>query len=127
MTDYDNNMKGYLWHESDSKVLRKGTMTIDNKKYYTAIVESTNNEGKKKLECLVSVGLLHINAPEDKRNPQGPDISGPITFQDSGKKYQFKGWRQMSKKNGSEYTSVSITEKDAVPETTPQTESTSKF
>jgi len=126
MTDYDDNMRGYLWHETDSKVLRKGKMKIQGKEYYTAIVESTNDKGKKKYECMVSVGLLHINAPEDKRNPKAPDISGPITFKDSGKQYKFAGWRKISKE-GSEFTSVSITEKDVVHQTTPQSENTAKF
>ena len=58
---YDNEKTGFLWHETDSRVMRKGTLTLDGKKHYVAIVESHNSEGQPKYEFMVSAGLLHIN------------------------------------------------------------------
>ena len=43
---YDNEKTGFLWHETDSRVMRKGTLTLDGKKHYVAIVESHNSEGQ---------------------------------------------------------------------------------
>ena len=37
---YDDEKKGYLWHENDAKILRKGPFVINGKTKYGAIVLS---------------------------------------------------------------------------------------
>ena len=58
--EYDNELKGFMWHENDSTIHRKGSITINGQKKYSAIVESTNDKGEKKHELMVSVGLLDL-------------------------------------------------------------------
>mgnify|MGYP003637263714 FL=1 len=38
--EYDNELKGFMWHENDSTIHRKGSITINGQKKYSAIVES---------------------------------------------------------------------------------------
>ena len=106
---YDNEKTGFLWHETDSRVMRKGTLTLDGKKHYVAIVESHNSEGQPKYEFMVSAGLLHINHEHEKVSENSPDIGGAITLNSSV--YKLGGWKKMSK-NNQEYTSISIKEKE---------------
>jgi|TARA_R100000030_G_scaffold86664_1_gene70137 hypothetical protein len=108
---YDNEKTGFLWHETDSRVMRKGTLTLDGKKHYVAIVESHNSEGQPKYEFMVSAGLLHINQEHEKVSSNSPDIGGAISLADSFKTYKLGGWKKMSK-NNQEYTSISIKEKE---------------
>ena len=106
---YDNEKTGYLWHESGSKVLRKGSLTLDGKKHYVAIVESANDKGESKYEFMVSTGLLHLNDEESKLSPNSPDIGGAITM--NGRTYKLGGWRKQSGE-GTEYTSISLKERE---------------
>ena len=106
---YDNEKTGFLWHETDSRVMRKGTLTLDGKKHYVAIVESHNSEGQPKYEFMVSAGLLHINQEHEKVSENSPDIGGAISLNSSV--YNLGGWKKMSK-NNQEYTSISIKEKE---------------
>ena len=108
---YDNEKTGFLWHETDSTVMRKGTLTLDGKKHYVAIVESHNSDGQPKYEFMVSAGLLHINQEHEKVSENSPDIGGAISLADSFKTYKLGGWKKMSK-NNQEYTSISIKEKE---------------
>ena len=107
--EYDKELKGYLWNETQSTVVKKGTIQIKGKEEYAAIVRSVNNEGKEKYELMISAGLLHVNKEEDKKSPKSPDIGGPITFGDVV--YKFGGWARTSEK-GNEYTSVSLQVKE---------------
>ena len=107
---YDNEKTGFLWHENgNSSVMRKGTLTLDGKKHYVAIIESHNSEGQPKYEFMVSAGLLHINQEHEKVSSNSPDIGGAITLNSSV--YKLGGWKKMSK-NNQEYTSISIKEKE---------------
>ena len=108
---YDNEKTGFLWHETDSRVMRKGTLTLDGKKHYVAIVESHNSEGKPKYEFMMSLGLLHINQEHEKVSENSPDIGGAISLGKSFKTFKLGGWKKMSK-NNQEYTSISIKEKE---------------
>ena len=108
---YDNEKTGFLWHETDSTVMRKGTLTLDGKKHYVAIVESHNSEGQPKYEFMVSAGLLHINQEHEKVSENSPDIGGAISLGESFKTFKLGGWKKMSK-NNQEYTSISIKEKE---------------
>ena len=108
---YDNEKTGFLWHETDSRVMRKGTLTLDGKKHYVAIVESHNSEGQPKYEFMVSAGLLHINKEHEKVSENSPDIGGAISLGESFKTFKLGGWKKMSK-NNQEYTSISIKEKE---------------
>ena len=110
---YDNEKTGFLWHETNSKVMRKGTLTLDGKKHYVAIVESHNSDGQPKYEFMVSAGLLHINEEHKKVSANSPDIGGAVSLAlaDSYKTYKLGGWKKISK-NNQEYTSISIKEKE---------------
>ena len=110
---YDNEKTGFLWHETNSKVMRKGTLTLDGKKHYVAIVESHNSDGQPKYEFMVSAGLLHINEEHKKVSANSPDIGGAVSLAlaDSFKTYKLGGWKKISK-NNQEYTSISIKEKE---------------
>lgn len=109
MEKYDNEKSGYLWHETTSKVLRKGSLTLDGNKLYVAIIESHNSDGQPKYEFMVSAGLLHLNKEEDKLSPKSPDIGGAVTI--NGQSYKLGGWAKHSGE-GTEYTSVSLQEKE---------------
>ena len=104
---YDKELKGFLWHETGSTVLRKGTIQINGKELYAAIIKSSNNKAEEKYELMISAGLLHVN--DVKKSEKSPDIGGPITF--DGQKYKLGGWRKTSEK-GAEYTSVSLQVKE---------------
>lgn len=120
---YDNNKpfekkekEGYLWHETESKVIRKGSILLkkadgyDGKddELYASIIK-TNVNGQDKYELCISVGLLYINDDESKRTENSPDISGPITINNVA--YKCGGWQHVSEKNGREYTKVQLTPK----------------
>ena len=117
---YDNEKTGFLWHENgNSSVMRKGTLTLDGKKHYVAIIESHNSEGQPKYEFMVSAGLLHINQEHEKVSANSPDIGGAISIPSSSSSsgstearvFKLGGWKKMSK-NNQEYTSISIKEKE---------------
>ena len=74
------NNTGYLWHSQDeSKVLRKGSITLDDgnceEKKYVAIVKTTMGD-KEKYELFVAAGQIFLNT--EKRSEKSPDISGNI-------------------------------------------------
>ena len=58
---YDKELKGFLWQETGSTILRKGTLQIKGEELYSAIIKSKNNKGEDKYELMISVGLLHLN------------------------------------------------------------------
>ena len=107
MTDYDNEKSGYLWHETESTIERKGTFQIDGKKYYGAICSSVNNEGEKKYEFLVSAGLMHLN--DEKMSEKSPDMGGKVSV--AGKTFKLGCWAKESEK-GVPYTSLGFQEVD---------------
>ena len=104
---YDKELKGFLWHETGSTVLRKGTIQINGKELYAAIIKSSNNKAEEKYELMISAGLLYVN--DVKKSEKSPDIGGPITF--DGQKFKLGGWRKISDK-GNEFTSVSLQVKE---------------
>ena len=116
--EYDNELTGYLWHETGSSVMRKGTVQVKGQKRYAAIIKSTNNVGEEKYELMISAGLLHVNAV--KTSDRSPDIGGTVTI--DGLVLKMGGWRKVSDK-GDEYTSVSFKEKDEAR----QSETTNTF
>ena len=112
MSDGKFEMKegqGSLWHENNCKVIRKGKIKIQNEERYASILEYTNNGGEKKYELSISVGLLYLNKPEDKKSEKSPDIGGAITFNDT--KYTFGGWRNV-RDNGDEWTGIQLKPKE---------------
>jgi hypothetical protein len=106
---YDNEKTGFLWHETDSNVMRKGSLTLNGKKHYVAIIESYNDRGEPKYEFMMSAGLLHINKQHEKVSENSPDIGGAITINEQV--FKLGGWKKMSK-NNQEYTSISIKPKE---------------
>ena len=106
---YDNENTGFLWHETNSTVMRKGSLTLDGKKHYVAIIESYNDRGEPKYEFMMSAGLLHVNQQHEKVSENSPDIGGAVTINDQV--FKLGGWKKMSKKN-QEYTSISIKPKE---------------
>jgi len=106
---YDNEKTGFLWHETNSTVMRKGSLTLDGKKHYVAIIESYNDRGEPKYEFMMSAGLLHVNQQHEKVSENSPDIGGAVMINDQV--FKLGGWKKMSKKN-QEYTSISIKPKE---------------
>ena len=76
---FDNDNYGAMFSDPDAKILRKGTFHLDGKKYYGMVIEKKNNEGQTQYEMLVSMGLLHYNAPENKKSEASPDMGGKVT------------------------------------------------
>ena len=112
MTD-DKEKTGYLWHEVSTKVLRKGTWTINGQKKYGGVLVSKNSAGEDKYELFECVGLLHLNDPDNKRSERSPDMGGKVT-QDT-KPYKLGMWAQESEK-GQPYTSMSFREIEEQPD-----------
>ena len=54
-SDYEK--KGFLWHENESTVERKGNFTLKGKKLYGGIIKSFNDKGEAKYELFQSIGL----------------------------------------------------------------------
>ena len=126
MSDYQTKPNaGSLWHESKVKVVRKGKIMFGDEERYCSILKFENKDGDDKYELAISVGLLHLNMPEDKRTPNSPDISGKITK--DGTVFKFGGWANITE-SGKEYTSVKLTPADEVPDPdAPRPVPTSKF
>ena len=74
---YDDEKKGYLWHENDAVIERKGSFVINGEKKYGAIVKSFNAQNEAKYEMMMSIGLLHLNT--DKQSDKTPDMGGKVT------------------------------------------------
>lgn len=105
--EYDNEKSGYLWHEVDAEVVRKGTYTVGGKKRYGGIMKSKNNKGEDKYEFFECVGLLHLNDPQSKKSERSPDLGGKVTV--DGEVYKLGCWARESE-NGSPYTSLGFKE-----------------
>ena len=102
---YDDEKKGYLWHENDSVIERKGSFVINGEKKYGAIVKSFNAQNEPKYEMMMSIGLLHLNT--DKTNDRTPDMGGKVTI--DGVVYKQGCWAKESS-NGSPFTSLGFRE-----------------
>tara|TARA_R100000655_G_scaffold77938_1_gene117303 strand:+ start:31509 stop:31862 length:354 start_codon:yes stop_codon:yes gene_type:complete len=101
-TNYQKEKKGRMWPETEAKVIRKGSLMLQGKKRYVAILKTFIN-GEHKYELMMSVGLLHTQ--EEKLSPKSPDIKGPVTI--DGESYLFSGWKETSEQ-GVSYTNVSL-------------------
>lgn len=98
---------GNLFTEKNVTVPRKGRININGEEKYCGILKYTGDGNTKdKYELVVSMGLLHFNAPEDKKKEGTPDIGGKITF--DGDIYKFGGWLSQTAQ-GIDYTSVKLT------------------
>jgi len=103
--------KGYLWQETEAKVIRKGymhEMLRDGQDEYLSIVKTTV-QGKDKYELMMSLGLLYVNDESDKRSDKTPDISGPVRIPTDFKKMKFGGYKKIQE-DGREGTSCSLIE-----------------
>ena len=119
---YDEELRGYLWHENDSSVERKGSFTIEGKKYYGAIVKSLNDKGEAKYEFVMSLGLLHLNT--NKLSEKSPDMGGKITL--NNKVFKLGCWAKESEK-GTPFTSLGFTEVEEEENPTTSTNPNAKF
>lgn len=100
--EFDNEKRGYLWHENNSTIERKGSFTVEGNKYYGAIVKSHNDNGDSKYEFMVSAGLLHLN--EDKKSDKSPEMGGKVTI--NNQIYKLGCWAKVSEKSGAPFTSL---------------------
>ena len=105
---YNDELIGYLWHDNDSTILKKGSFTINGKKEYGAMIKSFNNKNEVKYEFLVSLGLIHMNI--DKKSEKSPDMGGRITF--NGSSYKLGCWEKETQ-TGTPYTSLGFDLLDA--------------
>tara|TARA_R110001592_G_scaffold240987_1_gene501404 strand:+ start:343 stop:720 length:378 start_codon:yes stop_codon:yes gene_type:complete len=102
---YDDEKKGYLWHENDAVIERKGSFVINGEKKYGAIVKSFNAQNEPKYEMMMSIGLLHLNT--DKQSDKTPDMGGKVTV--DGVVYKQGCWAKESK-DGIPFTSLGFQE-----------------
>jgi len=102
---YDDEKKGYLWHENDAVIERKGSFVINGEKKYGAIVKSFNAQNEAKYEMMMSIGLLHLNT--DKQSDKTPDMGGKVTV--DGVVYKQGCWAKESK-DGIPFTSLGFQE-----------------
>jgi len=102
---YDDEKKGYLWHENDAVIERKGSFVINGEKKYGAIVKSINAQNEPKYEMMMSIGLLHLNT--DKKSDKTPDMGGKVTV--DGVVYKQGCWAKESK-DGIPFTSLGFQE-----------------
>jgi len=102
---YDDEKKGYLWHENDATIERKGSFVINGEKKYGAIVKSFNAQGEPKYEFMMSTGLLHLNA--EKQSEKTPDMGGKVTIDQVV--YKLGCWAKESN-SGTPFTSIGFQE-----------------
>ena len=102
---YDDEKKGYLWHENDAVIERKGSFVINGVKKYGAIVKSINAQNEPKYEMMMSIGLLHLNT--DKKSDKTPDMGGKVTI--DGVVYKQGCWAKEAN-NGTPFTSLGFQE-----------------
>ena len=102
---YDDEKKGYLGHENDAVIERKGSFVINGEKKYGAIVKSFNAQNEAKYEMMMSIGLLHLNT--DKQSDKTPDMGGKVTV--DGVVYKQGCWAKESK-DGIPFTSLGFQE-----------------
>ena len=102
---YDDEKKGYLWHENDATIERKGSFVINGEKKYGAIVKSFSKQGQPKYEMMMSIGLMHLNS--DKTNDRTPDMGGKVTI--DGVIYKLGCWAKETS-NGNPFTSLGFRE-----------------
>lgn len=112
--NYDNELKGALWHENKSDVIKRGNVTIDGQKKYWVLIKSENDKGDSKYEIAFSAGLVFPKTAEEKLKPTSPDVNGKINH--DGKTFKFGGWENTTD-SGLEYLSVSLSveEEDKPP------------
>jgi len=103
----DKNLEGALFTGSDTSAIAKGPITIEGEKKYFVLAVGRDKNGEPIHELLYSAGRIFHNAPEKKKNPKGPDLSGKIKV--DGVPYKFAGWNNISS-NGKEYVSAKLTE-----------------
>lgn len=114
--DNDNEKRGYLWHENDATIERKGTFTIRGKKRYGAIVKSFNSDGEPKYEMMMSIGLLHLNSG-NKKSEKSPDMGGKVTI--DNEVFKLGCWAKESEQ-GTPFTSLGFQEVEDEDESTPK-------
>lgn len=103
--NYDNELKGALWHESISQVIKRGNVTVDGQKKYWVLIKSENDKGDTKYELAFSAGLVFPKTAEEKLKPTSPDVNGKITYNETV--YNFGGW-QNTTDSGLDYYSCSL-------------------
>ena len=103
----DETNTGILNPADGMKVLRSGWINVDGVKMW-AIITFKKNEHGSFIEIWTKAGGAKTVAPENKRGPSSPDLSGGIEI--NGKGFWFSGW----KKDGQygPFTSVSIRPKE---------------
>ena len=119
-----------LWSESNVKVVFKGKIKFkptegQAKEVYGSILKFENREGQIKYELARSVGLLHFNSPEDKKNPKSPDINGKVTLDND--EFKFGSWIKVSER-GTEYLFARLEPQEEAKQTfTPSQEADADF
>jgi len=101
------NNTGALFNDDKVSVVRKGKIKINDEIRYASIIKFEIPNQEPKYELSISVGLLHVNDAESKKNFKSPDISGTVTI--DNQQFKFGGWSKESD-SGVKYTSVGITD-----------------
>ena len=108
MTDYDNTNSGALFNAANQKLVRAGDVDVNGTSERLAIVLTETKNGKTIFEVYQKVGAIFTN--DDKKTDKHPDVGGKIEV--GGQEYYMSGWKKLSK-NDVNYTSVSLTPKEA--------------
>lgn len=103
---FDDNLKGALFNENKSKVIKRGSFTIDGVKRYGVLIESENDKGQIKHELMFSAGLVYVHDESEKLNERSPDCGGKIYFDKTY--YKYGAWNKVSANSGIEFQSCSL-------------------
>tara|TARA_R110000751_G_scaffold56451_4_gene120421 strand:+ start:4140 stop:4535 length:396 start_codon:yes stop_codon:yes gene_type:complete len=109
MTEYDNTNSGALFNTSNQKLLRSGPVNVEGSDETLCIIQTETKNGKTIFEVYQKVGAIFTN---DKKSENSPDVGGTVTL--SGTEYFMNGWKKQSK-NGNNFTSISLKQKDEQP------------
>ena len=121
--NFDKDNYGSMWIEKDAKVVRKGSFFLEGHKFYGMVVEKVNDKGQTQYEFYQSLGLLHINKPEEKLSSNSPDMGGRVKSplwgqKDKENKLAFKTWKlglwARESESGVPYSSLGLQEIDEV-------------
>ena len=102
---YDDELKGAFFPESQSEVIWRGNLTVKGEKKYAVIVQSANRDGKTKHELMISAGLVHLTSEDAKTNVNSPDIGGRVTV--GIEQFKFGAWEKTAE-SGLNFLSCSL-------------------
>ena len=105
-----------MFSEPNCEIVGSGKTLIDGVQKYVTILKRFDRQGLPFYEALTGAGRLFYNDPDNKSNPNSPDLSGKVTI--DGETFQLGAWSKTAA-NGNSFLSMKLTEplqKDDDPE-----------